>query len=394
MGKKIAMNSIEALIRKHCPDGVEFKKLGEVCEFRRGTTITAKNAAGGNVPVIAGGQAPAYYHNVDNRKGATISVSSSGAYAGFVAFWDIPVFLSDSFSVHPDPELLLPKYLFYFLKNIQEKIYNLKKGGGIPHVHGSDLAKFLIPIPPLAIQQEIANILDKFTELEEALEAELEARKKQYEYYRSKLLTFDETSKDIRWMTLGEICIKTENIKWKEVSSQEFLYIDLSSVNRDNNQIAETQVICFEDAPSRAQQIVRAEDVIFGTTRPTLKRFCFITPKYDGQICSTGFCVLRANKDVVLPKYLFFILTTVDFYNYVENYQEGAGYPSITNSKVFNYIAGIPPLQEQARIVAILDKFDALVNDIAIGLPAEIKMRRKQYEYYRNKLLTFKKRAQ
>jgi type I restriction enzyme S subunit len=185
------------------------------------------------------------------------------------------------------------------------------------------------------------------------------------------------------------MCTKTVNIKWNEMAGQEFKYIDLTSVNRENNQITETQIISSENAPSRAQQIVAAYDVIFGTTRPTLKRYCFITPEFNGQICSTGFCVLRANKEIVLPKYIFYTLTTTDFYNYVENNQEGAGYPAITNSKVMKYKVALPSIKEQNRIVAILDKFDALVNDISVGLPAEIRMRRAQYEYYRNKLLSF-----
>jgi type I restriction enzyme S subunit len=194
--------------------------------------------------------------------------------------------------------------------------------------------------------------------------------------------------------------MKTENIKWKENYNTEFQYIDLSSVNRENSKITETQIINSENAPIRAQQIVKYEDVIFGTTRPTLKRFCFVAQEYDNQICSTGFCVLRANREFILPKYLYFILTTTDFYNYVENNQEGAGYPAISNGKVMKYKILIPTLEKQNRIVAILDKFEALVyggiagqacNDgLAYGLPAEIKMRRQQYEYYRNKLLTFK----
>jgi type I restriction enzyme S subunit len=110
-----------------------------------------------------------------------------------------------------------------------------------------------------------------------------------------------------KWLTLNEICLKTESMKWKEYRNIDFQYIDLSSVDRENNKITETQIITNENAPSRAQQVVKNEDVIFGTTRPTLKRYCFITPEYDGQICSTGFCVLRANKNFVLPKYLFYL---------------------------------------------------------------------------------------
>jgi type I restriction enzyme S subunit len=162
-------------------------------------------------------------------------------------------------------------------------------------------------------------------------------------------------------------------------------------VNREISSITEVQVINSNSAPSRAKQIVKRDDVLFGTTRPTLKRYCCVTPEYDGQICSTGFCVLRANRTIILPRYLFFILTTIDFYSYIENNQEGAGYPAISDNKVKSYKVFIPLLSEQKRIVTILDKFDALVNDLSIGLPAEIKMRRQQYEHYRNKLLTFQK---
>ena len=104
-------------------------------------------------------------------------------------------------------------------------------------------------------------------------------------------------------------------------------------------------------------------------------------------------CVLRANNFLVLPKFIFFLLTTKKFFDYVDNNQEGAGYPSISNSNVKKFKIPIPPLSEQERIVSILDKFDALVNDISQGLPAEIKARRQQYEYYRNKLLTFKQKS-
>ena len=153
--------------------------------------------------------------------------------------------------------------------------------------------------------------------------------------------------------------------------------------------IIETETINSSNSPSRAQQIVFEDDVIFGTTRPTLKRFCFIPEKYDGQICSTGFCILRADTNKVLPKYLYFSITTSTFNAYVKHNQEGASYPSISNIKVKQFQIPIPPLAEQARIVSILDKFDTLVNSISEGLPREIELRQKQYEYYRDYLLSF-----
>ena len=183
------MNKIERMLQEFCPNGVEYKKLGEVCEFQRGNTITAKEAVEGDVPVVAGGQRPAYYHNIANRQGKTVVVAGSGAYAGFVTYWEIPIFVSDAFSVNPNG-CLDAKYLYYYLKNIQEKIHATKKGSGVPHVHGSSIAKFEIPVPPLPIQEEIVRILDHFTELTASLQAELQARQEQYEFYRNRLLTF------------------------------------------------------------------------------------------------------------------------------------------------------------------------------------------------------------
>ncbi|GAO98350.1 putative type-1 restriction enzyme specificity protein MPN_089 [Caedimonas varicaedens] len=241
-------------------------------------------------------------------------------------------------------------------------------------------------------------MLDAFTKLEAELKAELkaelEARRKQYSHYRDKLLSFNDNIRGgVSWKTMGEICMKTNNIKWKENAGKDYAYIDLSSVSRENNEITETQKIHASNAPSRAQQIVLEDDIIFGTTRPTLKRFCYIPKKYDGQICSTGFCVLSADKKQVLPKYLYFSITTTAFNDYVERNQEGAGYPAISDAKVKNFKIPVPSMEEQERIVSILDKFDVLVNDISEGLPAEITARRQQYEYYRDKLLSFQEAA-
>ncbi|MFP6209873.1 restriction endonuclease subunit S [Helicobacter pylori] len=185
---------LKTLLQTLAPKGVEFRKLGEVCDFQKGKSITKKAVTFGKVPVISGGRQPAYYHNEANRSGETIAISSSGVYAGYVSYWDIPVFLADSFSVSPKQKTLMPKYLFHYLTTQQDVIHATKSTGGIPHVYSKDLQNFLIPIPPLEIQQEIVKILDQFlaltTDLLAGIPAEIKARKKQYEYYREKLLTF------------------------------------------------------------------------------------------------------------------------------------------------------------------------------------------------------------
>ncbi|WP_367751448.1 restriction endonuclease subunit S, partial [Helicobacter pylori] len=194
LAQKTYPKRLKTLLQTLAPKGVEFRKLGEVCDFQKGKSITKKAVTFGKVPVISGGRQPAYYHNEANRSGETIAISSSGVYAGYVSYWDIPVFLADSFSVSPKQKTLMPKYLFHYLTTQQGAIHATKSTGGIPHVYSKDLQNFLIPIPPLEIQQEIVKILDQFsaltTDLLAGIPAEIKARKKQYEYYREKLLTF------------------------------------------------------------------------------------------------------------------------------------------------------------------------------------------------------------
>ncbi|SMA52879.1 restriction endonuclease subunit S [Helicobacter pylori] len=194
MSAKPYPKRLKTLLQTLAPKGVEFRKLGEVCDFQKGKSITKKAVTFGKVPVISGGRQPAYYHNEANRSGETIAISSSGVYAGYVSYWDIPVFLADSFSVSPKQKTLMPKYLFHYLTTQQDAIHATKSAGGIPHVYSKDLQNFLIPIPPLEIQQEIVKILDQFslltTDLLAGIPAEIKARKKQYEYYREKLLAF------------------------------------------------------------------------------------------------------------------------------------------------------------------------------------------------------------
>lgn len=108
------MSRIDQLISELCPQGIRHCELQEVCVFRRGQGITSKDIVHGDVPVVAGGQKPAYFHNIANREGPTIAVAGSGAYAGFVSYWERPVFLSDSFSVEPNQELFVTKFVFYF----------------------------------------------------------------------------------------------------------------------------------------------------------------------------------------------------------------------------------------------------------------------------------------
>lgn len=394
------MKNLETLIQKLCPDGVEFVKLGEVCEIKTGKGITQKDCSeSSKYPVYSGGKEPMGYYKEFNRNANTVTVSRVGAYAGFVNYVTEDFYLNDKcFSVLPQKdEDINSKYLYYKLKALECCIINMQSGGGVPTINTKKVGSLEIPLPPIEVQTEIVRILDKFTsleaELEMELEAELDCRKRQYEYYRDKLLSFDNVGRqEVEWKKMSEVCLKTSKINWKLVEG-EYKYIDLSSVDRDNHKISDCTIINKENAPSRAQQVVKTGDILFGTTRPTLMRFCYIPKEYDGEVCSTGYCVIRVNNEMINSHFAYHFLFTQKFQEYVEGHQKGASYPAISNKDVMSFELLIPSLQEQERIANILDRFESLTTSLQSGLPAEISARRKQYEYYRGKLLTFKRKG-
>ena len=194
----------------------------------------------------------------------------------------------------------------------------------------------------------------------------------------------------VEWLPLNEIVLPTKNIKWKDVDSI-YQYIDLTSVDRKTNAIIETSLIDKENAPSRAQKIVEHNDVIFATTRPTQMRMALISNKFHHQIASTGYCILRANTKIVLPKWIFYNLSSIAFKTYLEENESGSAYPAISDSKLKEFKIPIPPLDAQAEIVRILDAFTAITAELTQELAKEKILREKQYQYYRDKLLSFSK---
>jgi type I restriction enzyme, S subunit len=200
---------------------------------------------------------------------------------------------------------------------------------------------------------------------------------------------------EIDWKPLGELTLPTSNIKWREVN-RTHRYIDLTSVSIETKKIAETSLISASNAPSRAQKIVKKGDLIFATTRPAQQRYCLIEGEYSGEIASTGYCVLRAKSDEVLPKWILHWIASDAFKTYVEENQSGSAYPAISDAKVKEFEIPIPcpqnpkkSLEIQAEIVRILDAFTELTTELTTELATELATRKKQYNYYRDKLLSF-----
>ncbi|HCB1485552.1 TPA: restriction endonuclease subunit S [Serratia marcescens] len=198
---------------------------------------------------------------------------------------------------------------------------------------------------------------------------------------------------DVQWKTIGEVTLRTSNIKWRE-ATRSYRYVDLTSVDIETKKITETTEVTANNAPSRAQKLIEENDVIFATTRPAQQRFCLINGEYSDEVASTGFCVLRAKQDEVLPKWILHWISTSYFKSHVEENQSGSAYPAISDAKVKECSIPVPcpenpekSLAIQSEIVRILDKFTALTAE----LTAELTMRKKQYNYYRDQLLSFEK---
>ena len=375
------MTYIEQLLNG---ENVEWKTLGEVAELKRGNTITKKTSTEGNYPVISGGKQPAYYINSFNREGETITIAGSGAYAGYVMFWNEPIFVSDAFSIKVNNEQILPRYIYHFLLNIQDKIHALKSGGGVPHVYAKDVARFLIPLPPLSVQHRIVEILDKFTELD--------CRKRQYEHYRNQLLSFDILNReqklnDLKIMTLEEIS--------KKISSGGTPRSNVAAYYGGNIPWLRTQEVNFSDIWDTELKIT--EDGMKSSSAKYIPENCVIIAMYGATVGRVAInkiplttnqaCAnIEINENIASYQYVFHYLSSK--YEYIKSL--GAGSQTNINARIVKKLPiPLPPLSVQREIVEILDKFDTLCNSISEGLPKEIELRRKQYEYYRNQLLTF-----
>ena len=384
--KREDMSRLDELIKELCPNGVEYKELGEIVKSQRGKTITKELIKDGDIPVISGGQKPPYYHNESNRKGEVITIAGSGAYAGFVMYWDKPIFVSDAFSIECDKSYLNIKYIYYFLQNNQMKIYSLKKGGGVPHVYFKDMQKFLVPVPPLEVQNEIVRILDNFTALTAELTAELTARKRQYSWYRDYLLKFENKIKIMKLEDLFELKngytpSKSNSEYWENGDVNWFKIEDINS----NGRVLSNSLEKVNKKGIKGKLF--PENALIISTSATIGEYALITKEF---LCNQRFtCLITKEeyKELILPMFL-------KHYAYIlskkckENIKIG-NFPSVDMDKFKKFSIALPPLEVQKRIVEVLDNFEKICNDLNIGLPAEIEARQKQYEFYRNYLLTF-----
>ena len=260
-----------------------------------------------------------------------------------------------------DTNVLSNKFLYYWMNNNIDLIASFYRGAGIQHPSMYDILSLQIPLPPLAVQSEIVRVLDKFTLHKAELAAELAARLQQYEYYRDKLLTFDDKVKRVK---LGEVATIKNGKGYKDLGNGTIPVYGSGGIMT----YVDTAVY---DKPS----------VLIPRKGSLSNLFYLETPFWN---VDTIFYTI-INNGVIIPKFLFYLLQNM----HLETLNKAGGVPSLTQEILNNISIPLPPLSEQERIVSILDRFDKLCHDIREGLPAEIKLRQKQYEHYRDKLLTF-----
>ncbi len=400
------MHKIERLLQTLAPKGVEFRKLGEVCESTNKKTLKISEVSEvknkGMYPVINSGRdLYGYYHDFNND-GENITIASRGEYAGFINYFNEKFFaggLCYPYKVK-DTNELLTKFLYFYLKTNEIQIMeNLVSRGSIPALNKADIETLTIPIPPLEIQQEIVKILDAFTELNTELNTELKARKKQYEYYQNMLLDFKDTNqnhkdakmsaktypkplqtllqtlapKGVEFRKLGEVCEILDNRR-----------IPIAKNKRNPGIYPYYGANGIQDYID--SYIFDGDFVLVGEDGSVINKDN--TPVVNwasGKIWVNNHAHVLQTKNELKLKFLYFYLQTIDV-----SYCVAGTPPKINQENLKKITIPIPPLEIQQEIVKILDQFLALTTDLLAGIPAEIEARKKQYEYYREKLLTFK----
>ena len=387
------MNKLKELINELCPNGVKYKNIQELCKISRGK-VMSKDFIKANA-----GEYPVYSQTENNGELGKISTydfdgeyltwTTDGANAGSVFY------RKGKFSVtnvcgllEIKSKVMIPKFLYYVLSIEAPKYVNA--GMGNPKLMSNVMAKIRVAVPPLEVQCEIVHILDDFTLLSAELSAELEARKRQYCYYREKLFEFNN---DGELKTMGELFPFIRN---GFVGTIRPFFTDekngiryLEGTNIHNGIISDNEMIYVtKEFHQRHKKNELKEDDILMVQSGHIGECAVVGKKYKGANCHA--LIIMSNGGKCLSKYI------VHYFHTLKGFK--ALNPAITGGTIKHVLAGkigkikvpCPPIEEQTKIVNILDKLEKLCNDISEGLPAEIEARQKQYEYYRAKLLKFK----
>ena len=389
------MSKISDLIAKLCPNGVEYKKLGECVRIRNGSDY--KHLGPGKVPVYGSGGIMTYVDEyVYDKPSVLIPRKGSIEKLYYVdsPFWTVDTLFYTEINV----EIVGPRYLYYVLQKEHLEQYNT--AGGVPSLTQKVLNDIPIPVPPVKIQREVVEVLDKFALLTAELTAELEKRKKQYEHYRDKLLKFTPPLTEIEIIELGEV-IKSLNTglnprRFFQLNTDDAMnyYVTIREMHGGRIEFSDKTDRINDEAMRLCNNRSNLEkgDVLFSGTG-TIGEMVVLEETPTNWNIKEGVYTIKPDQTKILPKFLRYILMSTPIRLSYLSKVAGGTVKSISMGDMKKIKIPLPTLKKQAEVVALLDKFDKLCNDLTSGLPAEIAARKKQYEYYRDKLLNFKRAA-
>ena len=365
--KELTMSRIDDLIAEYCPDGVEYKRLGDVCKIKNGKDY--KHLSAGDIPVYGSGGVMDVRVDTSVYDRPTVLLPRKGSITN-VFYVDGPFWNVDTiFYTVIDEEQVIPRYLYHVMMNVHIENYSTGSAAR-PSLTQSALNKIEIPVPPLEIQSEIVRILDSFSSLEAELEAELEARRKQYAYYRDQLIR---DCSSIRWIPLSEIsenCDKSRKpIKKEKRIAGKTPYYGASGV-----------VDHVDGFTHEGDYLLLSED---GAN--LLARSMPIAYQISGRNWINNHAHVLRIENANLRQLVETYLNSIS----LEPYITKGAQPKLTKQRMETIAVPVPSEDDLSRIVEMLTKFYALTTSLTDGLPAEIEARRKQYEYYRDRLLSF-----
>ena len=346
---------------------VEWKPLKDILIRTKGTKITAAEM------------------KVLHKDNAPLKIFAGGKTFALVNFEDIP-----EKDINKNPSIIVKsrginiKYIYYVLKNQEPYFQNLGSKMQMPQIATPDTDKYLVPIPPLSVQTEIVKILDALTALTSELTSELILRQKQYEYYREKLLSFDsleQLNSGGGKKKLIDVAIYAKSrISTDKLDKENYIGVEnllQNKLGKTSSNYVPTEGSFIEYLPN---------DILIGNIRPYLRKI-WLADKTGGT--NGDVLVIRLTDENIISHYLYHILANEHFFEYNVKYSKGAKMPRGDKTAILQYEFDVPPLEEQHRIVSILDKFETLTNSITEGLPLAIEQSQKWYEYYRELLLNF-----
>ena len=374
------MSKLDELIQQYCPDGVEYKELQAILKIKNGSDYKAYGE--GDIPVYGSGGIMTYIDRyVYNKPSVLIPRKGSidKLYYVDTPFWNVDTI----FYTEINTDLAIPRYVYHCL--LREHLEQYNTAGGVPSLTQKVLNKIQIPLPPLEVQSEIVRILDNFTELT----AELTARKKQYEFYRDKLLTI--SNEQVAMCNLGDICesIADGDHMPPPKADTGTPFITISNITEQNKiDFSNTMFVphAYYDSLAEKRKPQKG-DILYTVVGSYGIPVCI---EEDSEfVFQRHIAILRPKKQIVKPRYMFHAMQSSAFKAQAGKTAKGAAQKTIGLAALAAMKMPVPTLDVQNRLVNVLDNFDAICSDLKIGLPAEIEARKKQYEFYRDALLTY-----